>query len=53
MTSPETLNTKIYINKLRFPLVTHTALSEERFGSYGLLKTEHGPELFWTGRMYE
>jgi hypothetical protein len=42
------LNTKITVNKLSFPLVTHMALSEEWFGSYGLLKTEHGAELFWT-----
>jgi hypothetical protein len=48
ITSPETLNTKITVNKLSFPLVTHMALSEEWFGSYGLLKTEHGAELFWT-----
>jgi hypothetical protein len=52
MTSLETLNTKIAVNKLSFPLVTHTALSDEWFDSYGLLKTEHGAELFqieWMG----
>jgi hypothetical protein len=47
MTSPETLNMKIAIKELNFPLVTHTALSEEWFGSYGRLKTEQGAELFW------
>jgi hypothetical protein len=51
MTSPETLHTKNVIAELSFPLVTHTVLSEEQFGSYGLLKTEHGAELFWTERM--
>jgi hypothetical protein len=45
MTSPETLNTKIVVKELRFSLVTHMTLSEEQFGSYGLLKTEQGAEL--------
>jgi hypothetical protein len=39
---------KVAINKLRFLLVTHTVLSEERLDSYELLNTEHGAELFWT-----
>jgi hypothetical protein len=47
MISPETLNTKIAIKELSFPLVSHTALSEEWFGSYRLLITEQGAELFW------
>jgi hypothetical protein len=48
MTSPETLNTKISVNELRFPLVIHTVYSDVRFDSYGLLKSGHGAELFWT-----
>jgi hypothetical protein len=39
MTSPETLHTKIAVNELSFPLVTHMAHSDTRFGSYGLLKS--------------
>jgi hypothetical protein len=39
MTSPETLNTKVAVNKISFPLVTHTVLSDLRFDSYGLLKS--------------
>jgi hypothetical protein len=39
MTSPETLNTKVAINELSFPLVTHTVYSDARFGSYGILKS--------------
>jgi hypothetical protein len=38
MTFPETLNTKVAINELSFPLVTHTASSDARFDSYGILK---------------
>jgi hypothetical protein len=48
MTFTETLYTKLAINELRFPLVGHTALSDERIDSYGLLRTEHTAELFWT-----
>jgi hypothetical protein len=44
MTSPETLNTKFFINKLRFPLVTHTVYSNAQFSRYGLLNSEHGAE---------
>jgi hypothetical protein len=47
MTSPETLYTKNAANKHRFPLVTHTAYFDTRFGRYGFLKTEQGAELFW------
>jgi hypothetical protein len=44
MTSPETLYTKITINELSFPLVTHTAYFKTRFGSYGLLKSGYDAE---------
>jgi hypothetical protein len=46
MTFPETLNTKVAVNKLRFLLVTHTAYSDARFDSYGILKSERGAEIF-------
>jgi hypothetical protein len=39
MTFPETLNTKDADNELSFPLVTHMAYSDARFGSYGILKS--------------
>jgi hypothetical protein len=39
MTFPETLNTKVAVNELRFPLVTHTAYSDARFDSYEILKS--------------
>jgi hypothetical protein len=39
MTSPEILNTKVVIDELRFPLVTHTTYSDARFDSYGILKS--------------
>jgi hypothetical protein len=39
MTSPETLYTKNVINELSFPLVTHTAYFDTRFGSYGFSKS--------------
>jgi hypothetical protein len=41
MTSPETLYTKVAINELRFPLVTHMTYSDARFDSYGILTSEH------------
>jgi hypothetical protein len=44
MTSLEKFNTKNAINELRFPLVTHTAHSDARFGSYGVLKSGQGAE---------
>jgi hypothetical protein len=44
MTSLETLNTKIAINKLRFPLVTHMTYFDALFDSYGLLKSGYGAE---------
>jgi hypothetical protein len=46
MTFPETLNTKVSDNELSFPLVTHMAYSDGRFGSYGILKSERGAENF-------
>jgi hypothetical protein len=53
MTYPETLNTKVAINELSFPLVTHMAYFDTRFGRYVLLKTEHGAGLLWTEGMGE
>ncbi len=44
MTFPETLNTKVSVNELSFPLVTHTAYSDARFDSYGILKSGWGAE---------
>jgi hypothetical protein len=46
MTFVETLNTKVAINKLSFPLVTHMAYSDARFDSYVILKSERGAENF-------
>jgi hypothetical protein len=46
MTFLETLNTKVADNELRFPLVTHMAYSDARFGSYGILKSGRGAENF-------
>jgi hypothetical protein len=40
MTSPETLNTKVAVNELGFPLVTHTVYSDAWFDSYEILKLE-------------
>jgi hypothetical protein len=40
MTFSETLNTKVADNELSFPLVTHMAFSNARFGSYEILKSE-------------
>jgi hypothetical protein len=39
MTFPETLNTIVANNDLSFPLVTHMAYSDVRFGSYWILKS--------------
>jgi hypothetical protein len=39
MTFPETLNTKVADNELSFPLVTHMAYSDARFGNYEILKS--------------
>jgi hypothetical protein len=46
MTSPETLNMKIVINKLSFLLVTHMANSVAPFDSYRILKSGQGAEYF-------
>jgi hypothetical protein len=46
MTFPETLNTKVADNELSFPLVTHMAYSDARFGSYGILNSGRGAENF-------
>jgi hypothetical protein len=46
MIFPETLNTKVADSELRFPLVTHMAYSDARFGSYGILKSGRGAENF-------
>jgi hypothetical protein len=46
MTSPETLNAKLAVNKLIFPLVTHTVYSDAQFQSYGILKSGYGAENF-------
>jgi hypothetical protein len=53
MTSPETLNTKVAVNELSFPFVTHTAYFDTWFGRYGLLKLGYGAELFWTAWILE
>jgi hypothetical protein len=46
MTSQETLNTKIAVNKLNFLLVTHAAYSNAQFHSYRILKSGQGAENF-------
>jgi hypothetical protein len=46
MTFPETLNTKVADNELSFPLVTHIAYSNARFGNYEILKSGRGAENF-------
>jgi hypothetical protein len=46
MTFLETLNTKVAVNELGFPLVTHSAYSDARFDSYGILKSGRGAENF-------
>jgi hypothetical protein len=46
MTSPETLNTKVGVNELAFPLVTHMVYSDARFGICGILKSGRGAENF-------
>jgi hypothetical protein len=46
MTFPETLNTKVADSEINFPLVTHMAFSDARFGSYGILKSGRGAENF-------
>jgi hypothetical protein len=46
MTSLETLNTKVAVNELSFPLFTHSAYSDARFDSYGILKSGWDAENF-------
>jgi hypothetical protein len=46
MTSPETLNTKVAINELIFPLVTHMIYSNARFDRYGILNSGQDVEHF-------
>jgi hypothetical protein len=46
MTILKTLNTKVVDNDLSFPLVTHMAFSNARFGSYRILKSVRGAENF-------
>jgi hypothetical protein len=46
MTFLEALNTKVVVNELSFPLVTHTAYYDARFDSYGILKLGRGAENF-------
>jgi hypothetical protein len=46
MTFPKTLNTKVAVNELSFPLVTHTAYSDAWFDSYEILKSGRGAENF-------
>jgi hypothetical protein len=46
MTFLETLKTKVAVNELIFPLVTHSAYSDARFDSYGILKSGWGAENF-------
>jgi hypothetical protein len=46
MTFLETLNTKVSVNELTFPLVTHMAYSDTRFDSYRILKSGRGAENF-------
>jgi hypothetical protein len=48
MPSLETLHTKDAVNEHSFPLVTHTAYFDTRFGHYGFFKSGYGAELFWT-----
>jgi hypothetical protein len=46
MTFLETLNNKVAEKDLSFPLVTHMAYSDARFGSYGILMSGRGAENF-------
>jgi hypothetical protein len=46
MTSPETSNTKVTVNELNFPLVTHMTFSDARFDSYRILTSGQGAEHF-------
>jgi hypothetical protein len=46
MTNQETLKTKIAVNEVSFPLVTHMVYSDGQFDSYEILKSGQGAELF-------
>jgi hypothetical protein len=46
MTFPETLNTKVSVSELSFPLVIHMPYSDVRFDSYEILKSGRGAENF-------
>ncbi len=46
MMSPETLNTKVAVNELSFPLVTHTVYFDARFDRYEVLNSGQGAENF-------
>jgi hypothetical protein len=46
MTSPETLNTKLFANELSFTLVTHMTYSDAQFDSYQILNLVQGAENF-------
>jgi hypothetical protein len=46
MTFLETLSTKVDVNGLSFPLVTHMAYLDARFDSYGILMSRRGAENF-------
>jgi hypothetical protein len=46
MKSPETSNTKVVIDELRFLLVTHMTYFDGRFDSFEILKSEQGVENF-------
>jgi hypothetical protein len=46
MTFPETLNTKVSVSELLFPLVTHMVYSDAWFDSYVILKLERGAKNF-------
>jgi hypothetical protein len=46
MTFPETLNTKVAVNEVSFPLVTHTVYSGAWFDSYGILNSGRGVKNF-------
>jgi hypothetical protein len=41
---PRDFDTKVSVNELRFPLVTHTVYSNARFESYRTLKSGQGAE---------
>jgi hypothetical protein len=48
MTSLEMFYMKNATNEHSFPLVTHMAYFDTRFGRYGVLKTKQGAKRFWT-----